>query len=430
MTEPFRLTAAEAARRIAAGELSSETLVRSCLGRIDEREPEIRAWASVDPRQAIAEAREIDTRLRQSPGSVGPLAGVPVGVKDVIDAEGHPTRFNSRAYRGRQAAADAPCVALLRAAGAVVLGKTETVEFAAHGRHAVTRNPHDPDRTPGGSSSGSAAAVAEAMVPLALGTQTGGSVIRPASFCGIFGFKPTHGVVSLEGVSCFAPTLDTLGWHARSAEDLALLAAVYAVSDGPTPAVPAPATLRIGVCRTPEWERAEAASRDALARAADRLAKAGAQVAPAELPESFRRMNELKDVVMRGEGAASFRVLVASYPHLVSPGLRKLVEGGPTQATLRDALDEAAALRPVFDAFCRDYDALLTPSSTGEAPDTKTTGDAVFNGLWTLLHAPCATIPGLIGPNRLPVGVQLVGPRYGDALLLAATQAVAGVIGG
>jgi Asp-tRNA(Asn)/Glu-tRNA(Gln) amidotransferase A subunit family amidase len=429
-TELYRLTASEAARRIAANELSSEALVRACLDRIAAREPGVRAWAWLDPQRAIAEAREIDTRLRQKPDSVGPLAGVPFGVKDVIDTEDYPTQHNSRVYRGRRPAVDAPCVAILRAAGAVVLGKTETVEFASHGRHAVTLNPHDPARTPGGSSSGSAAAVAEAMVPVALGTQTGGSVIRPASFCGVFGFKPTHGTVSLEGVSSFAPTLDTLGWHARSAEDLALLAAAYGVADEPVPPAPGPGELRIGVCRTPNWEKADPGSRDALQVAADRLAKAGARVLDAELPAPFARLDRLKDIVMRGEGGTAFRVLDRAWPHLMSPGFGKMVHEGPGRAALRDALDEAAALRPAFDALAAEFDAILTPSSTGEAPDTRTTGDAVFNGLWTLLHVPCATIPGLTGPHGMPVGIQLVAARYADAKLLAVTAAAADAIAG
>lgn len=427
----YRLTASEGARLINCGELSSEALVRSCLARIEEREPTIRAWASLDPARAIAEAREIDTQVRHSPGSVGPLAGIPFGVKDVIDTADHPTQHNTRAHQGRRSGWDAPCVAILRAAGAVLLGKTETVELASSaGRLAVTTNPNDGGRTPGGSSSGSAAAVGDAMVPVALGTQTGGSVIRPASFCGVYGFKPTHGTVSLEGVSRFAPTLDTLGWHARSAEDLALLATVYGVSDDPIPDIPRPAGLRIGICRTPGWDVATPSAGAALEAAADRLTRAGVLIGHAELPAPFAGINRLRDIIMRAEGATSFRHLDQAFPHRVEAWLVEMVRNGPGRTELRNALDEVAALRPAFDDVAQKWDALLTLSSPGEAPDPTTTGDAVFNGLWTALHAPCVTIPGLSGPNGLPIGIQLIGARYADASLLAVAASVAPIVAG
>ncbi|MGD9622663.1 MAG: amidase [Mycolicibacterium sp.] len=425
-----RLTAAEGVRRIGAGELSSEALVRDCLARIEAREPTIRAWAWLDPARAIADARAVDTRIRERPGSVGPLAGVPFGVKDVIDTADYPTEHNTRAHQGRRPGWDAPCVAILRAAGGIVLGKTETVELAALGRHPVTTNPHDVSRTPGGSSSGSAAAVADAMVPLALGTQTGGSIIRPAAFCGVFGFKPTYGTVSLEGVSGFAPSLDTIGWHARSAEDLALLATVYGIVDSPIPVAPLPTALRIGVCRTPEWSKATPAALEALASAAERLAGAGARVEEVELPGVFAGLDRLKETIMYAEGATTFRVYDRVWPHLAAPWLLDMVHRGPNRGELRTALDEAASLRPAFDAIAAEWDALLTPSAPGEAPDTTTTGDSVFNGIWTVLHAPCAAIPGFTGPSGLPVGVQLVAPRYADARLLAVTAAAASVIAG
>src|SRR6185436_378398 len=212
---------------IAAGTLSSEDLVRDCLRQIGERESEVRAWAFVDTAGAIAAARNADTAKLLGAGPFGPLHGMPIGVKDIINTADMPTQHNSVIYRGNQSGSDAAVVMLLRAAGAVVIGKTETIEFAAHGRLPVTRNPHDPSRTPGGSSSGSAAAVADMMVPLSLGTQTGGSVVRPASFCGVFGFKPTWGAISAEGAKLFSVTLDTSGWYARAIGDIALLAKVF-----------------------------------------------------------------------------------------------------------------------------------------------------------------------------------------------------------
>jgi Asp-tRNA(Asn)/Glu-tRNA(Gln) amidotransferase A subunit family amidase len=432
MTDPSRLTAAEALRRMAEGALTSEALVRACLGRIAEREADIRAWAWLEPDRAIAEARESDTRRRQDPGAVGPLAGLPIGVKDVIDTAEYPTQHNSALYRGHRPARDAACVAILRAAGAVVLGKTETVEFASHGRHAMTVNPRDPSRTPGGSSSGSGAAVADFMVPLALGTQTGGSVIRPGAYCGAFAFKPTHGLISLEGVKLFSYTLDTLGWYGRSAEDLALLARVFEVILGPLPPPSPMAGLRIGLCRTPYWDKAEPATREALAVAADRLAKAGARIIDAELPAGFGRLEEFKDTLTRAEGGVAFRNLDRAFPGRLSPGLKAHVDDRAARAALGAALDGAAELRPAFDAYASEFDAILTPSVPGEAPplSLRTTGSAIFNGLWTLLHAPCVNVPGLAGPNGLPVGVQLVGPRWSDAKLLAMSEPIAAAIGG
>ena len=248
------LTASEAAGRIAAGELQSKSLVRACLARIAEREPQLRAWAHIDADAALSAAREADKVRQSGARPLGLIHGVPVGIKDVIDAAGLRTEHNCEAYRGRQASADAPVVTMLRTAGAIVLGKTETVELAAaSGRVAPTGNPHDLARTPGGSSSGSAAAVADFMAPIALGTQTGGSIIRPASFCGVVGFKPTYGVVSTEGMKRYANTLDTIGWYGRSVKDVALLARVFEVADQPPSKMASAASLRIGVCRTPYW---------------------------------------------------------------------------------------------------------------------------------------------------------------------------------
>ena len=216
---PHRLSVAEATVAIAAGDLTSEDLVRDCLARIEKREPVVRAWASLDPRRAIAEARELDRHFARN-GAVGPLHGIPVGIKDMIDTADLPTQHNSPLYRGHRPGQDAACVAVLRAAGAVILGKTETVEFAAGGRKAPTTNPHDQRRTPGGSSSGSAAAVADSHVPLAFGTQTGGSLIRPASFCGLYALKPSWGLVSREGAKLASLSCDTIGWYAREVSDL------------------------------------------------------------------------------------------------------------------------------------------------------------------------------------------------------------------
>ncbi len=349
-----RLSATEAAARIAAGELESETLIRACLERIAQREPHVRAWAQVDADGALRAAREADRQRSANAHPLGPLHGVPIGVKDVIAAAGLRTECNSEIYIGHLAHSDSAVVALLRAAGAIILGKTETVEFAAWGgRVAPTGNPHDLSRTPGGSSTGSAAAVADCMVPLALGTQTGGSMIRPASFCGVVGFKPTFGTVSAEGVKPYAAMLDTVGWYARLVDDAALLARVLEISDEPMPSPRAPEGLRIGLCCTPYWDRSLAETRAALAEARRRLTEVGAVVTELELGDDFATLNECRQTVMWAQGRVSFLHLQRTAPDRISLGIRKSMER-IGNARLRAALDEAAALRPRFDAMAGD----------------------------------------------------------------------------
>lgn len=428
---PNKLTATEAAARIAAGELESEALVRACLDRIAHREPEVRAWVQVDADGALRAAREADRRRRANAHPFGPLHGIPIGVKDVIAAAGLRTEYNSEIYIGHVAHSDAAVVALLRAAGAIILGKTETVEFAAWGgRVAPTCNPRDLSRTPGGSSTGSAAAVADGMVPIALGTQTGGSMIRPASFCGVVGFKPTFGTVSTEGVKPYAAMLDTVGWYARSVADVALVASVLDISDEPGREPPAPEQLRIGLCRTPYWEGSLAATRAALTESVARLVEAGAVVTDIELGEDFKSVDDVRWTVMRALGRVSFLHLQRTAPDKLSPGIRRSMER-IDDATLRTTLDRAAMLRSRFDTMAARFDAVMTPSAPGEAPaGLASTGPSIFNGLWTLLHVPCISLPGLIGPQGMPVGIQLVGARYSDARLLAVAQTIAPLLGG
>jgi Asp-tRNA(Asn)/Glu-tRNA(Gln) amidotransferase A subunit family amidase len=424
---PHRLTASEAAAAIAAGTLSSEDLVRDCLRRIGERESEVRAWAFVDTAGAIAAARNADTAKLLGAGPFGPLHGVPIGVKDIINTADMPTQHNSVIYRGHRPGSDAAVVMLLRAAGAVVIGKTETIEFAAHGRHPVTRNPHDLSRTPGGSSSGSAAAVGDHMVPLTLGTQTGGSVIRPGSFCGVFGFKPTYGTVSAEGVKLFSLTLDTIGWYGRSVADIALVAGVLEISDEAAPRRTL-SELRIGICHTPYWQRAEPEMKAAIGKAAERLRHAGVSIEDAELSTEFDAINDLKETIMRAEGRFAFLNLQRAFPEKISPGITKRMTRIPNHDLLK-ALDQAAELRVRFDALASRYDAILTPAANGPAPaGLAYAGDPIFNGLWTLLHAPCLTMPARVGAGAMPLGLQLVGARYGDAKLLATAETIAPAI--
>jgi Asp-tRNA(Asn)/Glu-tRNA(Gln) amidotransferase A subunit family amidase len=266
------------------------------------------------------------------------------------------------------------------------------------------------------------------MVPLALGTQTGGSIVRPASYCGVVGFKPTYGTVSTEGVKRYANTLDTLGWYARSVDDIALLARVFEVVDNRVLATPSPQTLRIGVCRTPYWDAGLPATHAALTEATRQLIDAGAAVTDLTLGPDFSALDDLRRTIMWAEGRVSFLNLRQAVPDRISPSMRKSMEGIGNDR-LCAALDEAAVLRPAFDALMRPLDAVIAPSAQGEAPlGLASTGGAMFNGLWTLLHVPCISLPGLTGAHGLPVGIQLVGPRYSDAKLLAAAQTVAGLL--
>jgi Asp-tRNA(Asn)/Glu-tRNA(Gln) amidotransferase A subunit family amidase len=420
-----RLSAMEALARMQAGEISSEELLRACLQRIDEREKDVRAWATLDRNGAITAAREADGTRRPDAGNTRPLLGIPVGIKDNIATAGLPTEYNSPIYRRHKAGSDAPLVELLRNAGAIVLGKTETVEFAAHGRPAPTRNPRELSRTPSGSSSGSAAAVADFMVPLAIGTQTGGSVIRPGSYCGCIGFKPTYGTVSTEGVKLISVSLDTVGWYARSVADIEHVAYALEITDKPIPAPRPVEALKIGVCKTRYWDRALPATRGAIEEAARRLAAAGAAIEECELSPEFAEANELQELIMSGEAYFAFLNLFRAHGEELPDTIHKRIVRVPAE-TLLAANDKAATLRPRFDRIARGYDAILTPSAPGEAPvGYNIPAEPIFNGLWTLLHTPCITLPGLVGPAGMPVGIQLVAPRGADGLLLATAAAVA-----
>lgn len=422
MTEPHAMTASQASLALAERRLTSEALVRSCLERIAARDGDVKAWSYVDPDQAIRTARELDKQPRR-----GPLHGIPVGVKDMIDTRDMPTQHNSPIYVGHRPGQDAACVAVLRAAGAVILGKTDTHEFASGGRLAASRNPHDLSRTPGGSSSGSAAAVGDGQVHLAFGTQTAGSTIRPASFCGVAAMKPTFGTVSREGAKLYSITLDTIGWFGRSVADLGLVADVLAAARRPWTPLAGVRGLRIGLCRTPYWDVATAASRAAVEDAARRLAEAGAIVEDATMPEGAEGLNGWQNTIMRGEGRAAFLPEYRNAFALLHQDFRDRVEDADniTPEKLRDALDATAAFRPRFDAFAAGYDALLTPAAVGEAPPLvlNTTGDPTFSRLWSVLHVPCVAIPWATGPAGLPIGIQFVAPRYRDAELLAVAAA-------
>ena len=423
--QPHQLTAAAAARRIADGDLTSSELVAACLERIAERDPLIQAWAHVDPDLALEVAAACDAGPRR-----GPLHGVPVGVKDVINTRDLPTQHNSQIYRGHRPGEDAACVAMLRASGAIILGKTQTVEFASVGAVPPTRNPRDPERTPGGSSCGSGAAVGDDMVPIALGTQTGGSTIRPASFCGAYGMKPTYATVSFGGIKHYAPSLDTIGWIGKSVADLGLVAQAFGLATSIPPPKPL-AELKIGLCRTPHWREADAATRDAIEAVARDLAAADASVDEVTLAGDFDDLTAAQDCIMHGEGRYAFMAEYVNHRDLMHPQTGDEVENvrGITAADLRDAYHRVGTCRARFDSLIAEFDAWLTPSVPGEAPiGIESTGAATFNRMWTALHAPCVTLPGRVGPDGMPVGVQLIGRRFGDETLLAIAAACAPVV--
>jgi amidase len=414
MTSLYELTAAQAAAAIADGTLTSETLVSACLERIRAREAQVGAWQYIDPEQALAQARTCD----RSPAQ-GPLHGVPVAIKDLIDTADMPTTYGSPIYANYQPAWDAACVALLRAAGAVIMGKTVTTEFAMF-TPGKTANPHNLTHTPGGSSSGSAAAVADHMVPLALGTQTAGSIIRPASFCGVVGYKPTHGQFPVAGIKALSQTLDTLGGMARSVDDMALLRA--ACVGGPTRLSALPQPPRIGLCHTPQWSHATPATREALETAARQCAAAGAKVQILTLPAAYDRMAAAQETIQIFEGARCCAYELARHRQQLSQKLLDLLAPAEhiSYTAYAEALAVAETCRRKLEAVFSDYDVLLVPSAPGEAPaGLDATGNPVFNRLWTLLHTPAVTLPGLTGPHGLPVGVQVIGPLGMDERLLA-----------
>jgi Asp-tRNA(Asn)/Glu-tRNA(Gln) amidotransferase A subunit family amidase len=436
------LSAAEAARRIREGLLTSQELVDACLERIAQVDDKVQAWAFLDEQHARAQARAADEN-KASGKPIGPLHGVPVGLKDIIDTADMPTENGTVLHKGRTPRRDAAVVTMLRAAGAVLLGKTVTTE-CAYFHPGKTRNPHNSEHTPGGSSSGSAAAVGASMVPLALGSQTNGSVIRPAAFCGVYGFKPTHGLVPRTGILTLSRTLDHVGFFARSIDDLALLAETLAGYDegdpdtSPRAQIPfrriageePPVEPMLAFIKTPHWERADADTKDAFA---ELQATLGERVEEVELFPSAAAAWDWHTNIMETEMAASFEREYETGRKKLSEKLRSLIERG-REARAVDylrALRTIAPLNASFDElFMQRYDAILTPAAPGTAPKgLKSTGDPAFCSLWTLLGLPAITLPLMQGENGLPLGVQLVGRRSFDARLLRTARWLLSVAG-
>ncbi|WP_319237794.1 amidase [uncultured Propionivibrio sp.] len=423
MTMFTPMSARQIVERIAQRTMTVESVVRACLERVAEREATVGAWTFLNADAVLAEARRLDAA-----GIGGALAGVPLGVKDLIDTVEYPTAYGSPIYAGHRPAWDAACVARARAAGALVLGKTVTTEFATY-FPGKTANPHDPRATPGGSSSGSAAAVADGMVPLAYGTQTAASVIRPAAYCGVVGFKPSFGRISRAGVKSLAESLDTIGVFARDVADAALFSGVLT---GRAPSIPVATGLpRILLCPTPAADRADAAALATLDAAAALLARKGANVVERPLPEPFGGLYAAQTEIMAVEAAVALSHEVACHATQLSAPLRQLIASADSVAPERyDAdLQLAQRCRGAFDTFLGDADVLMTLSALGEAPEGLTaTGDPICGRLWTLLGVPCLHLPFGVGPRGLPLGVQLVA-RYGeDERLLAVGEALSGVL--
>ncbi|KAM5354302.1 hypothetical protein ACJ41O_000952 [Fusarium nematophilum] len=390
--EPWRLTATEALSQIQADDLSVQDYARSLLGRIKARDERVKAWAYLDEKAVLERAKALDEVPKKERG---PLHGLPVAVKDVIYTK----------------------------------GKTTTTQFAAIHIGPKTHNPHDALRTPGGSSAGSGAAVADFQAPVALGTQTGGSIIRPASFNGIYGFKPTWNAVSREGQKIYALLLDTLGWYARCVDDLVLLADVLDVQDDEenAPKFSGVKGARFAICKTTVWPFAGRGTREALSKASSLLREHGATVDEIELPAEFDSMAEWHRVVLHSEGRASFLPEYRVGRDQIDRVLVDHVENadGFTRRVQLEAIDGLAALRPKIDQIAGRYAAIITPSVPDEAPvGLESTGSHIFCSMWTALHTPVLNVPGFKGAHDMPIGVSLVAPRYRDRHLLDVGKAV------
>ncbi|KAI3394337.1 hypothetical protein diail_2889 [Diaporthe ilicicola] len=429
-TELCRLTASQAVAGIRSGSFTVEEYAQSLLSRIKERDDAVKAWAYLDPEQVLSQARELD---RIPPEKRGPLHGVSVGVKDVIYTKDMPTQHNSPIYKDSMAGVDAGSVQILRNAGALILGKTATTEFAATTEGPATHNPHDAARTPGGSSSGSGAAVADFQAAIALGTQTGGSMIRPGSFNGVYAFKPTWNSITREGQKVFSLILDTFGMYARSVEDLELLADVLLLRDDmpPFPETKGQFVVegaKLAFMKTMVWDdNVEPGTEAAMAKAVQLLKDHGAEVEEIEMPEDLKELPQWHAVVFRTDGQTAFLPDYLSAKDQLHEQLHEHVENKykHTHAEKLDAFDRMAAARPKADALLSKYDAVLTPSVPGEAPlGLKSTGSAVFQLIWTALHVPIINIPGFKGQTGMPVGISLVAPRYYDRKLLAASRSI------
>jgi Asp-tRNA(Asn)/Glu-tRNA(Gln) amidotransferase A subunit family amidase len=413
------------ATAIAAGRLTAEAAAQACLDRIGEREDVVGAFEFIDPDQVLAEARMRD---REPPR--GPLHGVPVALKDTYDTCDMPTGYGSPIYAGHRPRTDAAIVAMLRAAGAVILGKTVTTEFA-YWRPGKTANPRNPAHTPGGSSSGSAAAVADGMAPLAFGSQTAASLIRPAAYCGVVGYKASLGQLSTRGLCPLGQSLDTPGFMVRDVADIALVRSVLTGDRADVPRRDPHEPLRVGVVRTAHWSEADPCAREALDVLASRAADAGAIVTEPAMPDGFDDLAAHQNTVMFYEVGRNFAHEYAHHRDQLSEVFAGMIEAGRSipyadYLAARDAADRCrSAMAEVFGGV----DVMVAPSAHGEAPKGRDrTGDPLFCRMWTLLHLPCIHLPVTTGPQGLPVGAQAIGPFNRDGALIAGASWLANVL--
>jgi len=419
-----RLSATRAAQMLARRELSAEQLMRACFARIEQRDDAVRAWVALDKAQALAQAREQDRAAVR-----GVLHGLPFGVKDIFATCDLPTRYGSPIYEHHRPPLDAAAVAVCRAAGAIVAGKTVTTEFASY-QPGPTRNPRNPAYTPGGSSSGSAAAVADDMVPFALGTQTAGSIIRPAAYCGVVGYKPSFGRIARAGMKSLADSLDTVGGLARTVDDVALFASVL-MREPRLRELDYDHKPRIGMYRTLQWRHTEAETRAAFSEAASALSRAGAQVRELELPADLCALVQVHADIMSFEAAQALAFEHSRHAAQLSGSLRALLEAGASIGAEQHAanLERAAQGRARVAQWFEQYDILLAPSASGEAPFfDQGTGDPLFCRVWTLFGLPCVHLPFHTGPQGLPVGLQAVGRAGDDHRTLAIARWVLNVL--
>jgi Asp-tRNA(Asn)/Glu-tRNA(Gln) amidotransferase A subunit family amidase len=437
------LSASEAARWIREGRISSTDLVQACLGQIEQAEPVVGAFTFLDPEHALARAQAADAR-RAAGAPLGALHGVPIAIKDIFDTAAMPTELGSVLHRGRTPSYDATVITRLEAAGAIVLGKSVTTEFAVFGPGKTT-NPHNREHTPGGSSSGSAAAVASNMVPLALGSQTNGSTIRPAAFCGVLGFKPTFGLISRRGMLRLSPSLDHVGLFARSIDDIALLLSELAGHDPNDPdtrplarqpftelaAAAPPLDPQFALIKTPHYERAERAVHAAFD---DLKAELGTQLEEVDLLPSAEGAWQQHQTIMEAELCHS---LAREWQHgkeQLSATLREQLERG-RRVTALEYQAALAAVPPMYESFAelfeQRYDAILTPATLGPAPrGLASTGDPVFCTPWSLCGMPALNLPLFEDDAGMPIGLQLVGARSADARLLRTARWLAARLSG
>lgn len=414
-SSPTERTLAELARSLRDGSVTVRSLVEAFLERIAEHEPRLHAWVHVDRVAALDRARALD---RAGFSGRGPLHGIPLGVKDIFDTADMPTAYGSPIYDGNRPAIDAAPVALARRHGMVLLGKLVTTEFAAW-PPGPTVNPHDVTRTPGGSSSGSAAGVAAGMVPVAFATQTTGSIVRPAAFCGVVGYKPSYGTLPTAGVKAISTSFDTVGVITRTVADAAFV--VGTLSGGTFEVPRLESGPRLGICRTHEWPAAAAETRALFDSLPDLLADAGARVVDVELPKPFAGLANAQGTMWTFEIARCLADEHQRARELIREPLRGMLDEGAAMpvAEYDEAQRVVSECGDLLGAVFDGVDALVVPAAPGEAPDRATTGDPIFNRGWSALGVPAIGVPAGAGPSGLPLGVQLVGPRGHDARVLA-----------